>query len=190
MVKNPPANAGDIRDVSSDPGLGRSPGGGKGNPLQYSCLENPVDRGAYRAVVHEVADSDRTERPSTHHIGPPGRLAGEGAPQGSHRPFASSRLSLAQGMLCAQPLGRVWLFAAPWTSARPPPLSVDFFRHDHWSGLPQPSPGELPNPGSEPTFLHCRWILYPASGWVPSKHSLALLDLYFLLTFNFGLTSD
>ena len=61
MVKNPPANAGDIRDASSDPGLGRSPGGRKGNPLQYSCLENPVDRGAYRAVVHEVADSDRAE---------------------------------------------------------------------------------------------------------------------------------
>ena len=41
MVKNPPANAGDIRDVGSIPGLGRSPGAGHGNPLQYSCLENP-----------------------------------------------------------------------------------------------------------------------------------------------------
>ena len=46
MVKNPPANAGDIRDEGSIPGLGRSPGGGHGNPLQYSCLENPMDRGA------------------------------------------------------------------------------------------------------------------------------------------------
>ena len=46
MVKNPPANAGDGRDVGPDPGLGRSSGGGNGNPLQYSCLENPVDRGA------------------------------------------------------------------------------------------------------------------------------------------------
>ena len=45
VVKNPPANAGDIRDVGSVPGLGRSPGGGHGNPLQYSCLENPKDRG-------------------------------------------------------------------------------------------------------------------------------------------------
>ena len=44
MVKNPPANAGDIRDVRSSPGLGRSPGGGHGNPLQYCCLENPMDR--------------------------------------------------------------------------------------------------------------------------------------------------
>jgi len=46
VVKNPPANAGDIRDTGSIPGLGRSPGGGHGNPLQYSCLENLMDRGA------------------------------------------------------------------------------------------------------------------------------------------------
>ena len=52
MVKN---NAGDVRDVGSIPGLGRSPGGGHGNPLQYSCLENPMDRGAWRATVHKVA---------------------------------------------------------------------------------------------------------------------------------------
>ena len=46
MVKNPPANAGDAGDEGSIPGSGRSPGGGNGNPLQYSCLENPIDRGA------------------------------------------------------------------------------------------------------------------------------------------------
>ena len=46
MVKNPPTNAGDIRDMGSIPGLGRSPGGGHANPLQYSCLENPMDGGA------------------------------------------------------------------------------------------------------------------------------------------------
>ena len=46
VVKNPPANAGDLKDAGSIPGLGRSPGGGHGNPLQYSCLENPLDRGA------------------------------------------------------------------------------------------------------------------------------------------------
>ena len=45
MVKNPPANAGDVRDMGSIPGLGRSPGGGNGNPLQCACLENPMDRG-------------------------------------------------------------------------------------------------------------------------------------------------
>ena len=51
MVKNPPADAGDIRDVGSIPELGRSPGWGHGNPLQYSYLENPMDREAWRATV-------------------------------------------------------------------------------------------------------------------------------------------
>ena len=55
MVKNPPANAGDVRDTDSIPGSGRSPGEGHGNPLQYSCLENPMDRGAWWATIHGVA---------------------------------------------------------------------------------------------------------------------------------------
>ena len=55
MVKDLPANAGDIRDTGSTPGLGRSLGGGHGIPLQYSCLENPMDRGAQWAAVHGVA---------------------------------------------------------------------------------------------------------------------------------------
>ena len=54
VVKNPPANAGDARDVGLIPGLGRSPGIGNGNPLQYSCSENYMDRGAWRATVHRV----------------------------------------------------------------------------------------------------------------------------------------
>ena len=57
VVKGPSANAGDIRDVGSIPGLGRSPGGGRGNPLQYSHLENPMDRGAWQAMVHRVTKS-------------------------------------------------------------------------------------------------------------------------------------
>ena len=57
MLKNPPANAGDARDMGSMPGLGRSHGGGNGNPLQYSCLENPMDGEARRATVHEVPKS-------------------------------------------------------------------------------------------------------------------------------------
>ena len=52
-----PANAGDIKDVSSIPGSERSLGGGNGNPLQYSCLENPMDRGAWQATVHRVTKS-------------------------------------------------------------------------------------------------------------------------------------
>ena len=56
-VKNPSANARDIRDEGWMPGLGRSPGGGNGNPLQYSCLENSMDRGVWWITVHGVAKS-------------------------------------------------------------------------------------------------------------------------------------
>ena len=62
VVKNPSANAGDTRDFGSIPRLGRSLGGGHGNPLQYSCLEKAVDRGAWLATVHGVRkESDTTQ---------------------------------------------------------------------------------------------------------------------------------
>ena len=61
MVKNLPTNAGDAKDMGSILGLGRSLGGGNGNPLQYSCLENPMDGGAWGASVHRVVKSDMTE---------------------------------------------------------------------------------------------------------------------------------
>ena len=57
MVKNLPADARDARDESLIPGSGRSPGEGNGNPLQYSCLENPMDRGAWWATVHGVTET-------------------------------------------------------------------------------------------------------------------------------------
>ena len=57
MVKNPLVNAGDVRDMGLIPGWGRSPVGGLGNPLQYSCLENPMDREAWKATVHRVSKS-------------------------------------------------------------------------------------------------------------------------------------
>ena len=57
MIKNPPANAGDVRDEGSIRGSGRSPGGGHGNPPQYSCLENLTERGAWRAAGHGVTKS-------------------------------------------------------------------------------------------------------------------------------------
>ena len=61
VVKNPPANSGVLRDRGLIPGSGRSPEGGHGNSFQYSCLENPMDRGAWWAIVHEVAESDTTK---------------------------------------------------------------------------------------------------------------------------------
>ena len=61
MVKNLPASAGQVRDVASVTEWGGSPGGGHGNPLQYSCLENPMDGGVCQAIVHRVTESDTTE---------------------------------------------------------------------------------------------------------------------------------
>ena len=66
VVKNPPASPGDTGDTGLIPGLGRSLRGGNGNPLQYSCLENSTDRGAWWATVHGVAESDTTEHTHTH----------------------------------------------------------------------------------------------------------------------------
>ena len=61
VVNNPPANAGDLKDVGSIPESGRSPGEGHGNPLQYSFLENPMERGTWQATIHGVVQSDTTE---------------------------------------------------------------------------------------------------------------------------------
>ena len=73
MVKNWPISAGDIREAGSISGSGRSPGGGHGNALQYSCLEDPMDRGAWRVTVHEIAkESDTTKQQQQY--GAPGIL--------------------------------------------------------------------------------------------------------------------
>ena len=67
VVKNPPAIAGDIRDMGLISGLGRFPGGGHGNPLHYSCLENPMDREAWWATVHRIVKSQtQLKQLSTH----------------------------------------------------------------------------------------------------------------------------
>ena len=67
LVKNLATNAGDLRDASSIPRLGRFSGKGRDNPLQYSCLENPMDRGAWKATVHRVAQSQtQLKHLSTH----------------------------------------------------------------------------------------------------------------------------
>ena len=71
VVKKPAANAGDVRDAGSVPGLGSSPAGGHSNPLQYSCLENPMDRGAWQATVHVVTRvrHDLATKPPTRILG-------------------------------------------------------------------------------------------------------------------------
>ena len=66
VVKNPSANEGDIRDTGSIPGSGRSPGEGNGNSLRYSCLENPMDRGAWRATVPGVSKSQTRLKAAYH----------------------------------------------------------------------------------------------------------------------------
>ena len=101
VVKNLPANAGDIRDSGSVPGWERSLGGGHGNPLQYSCLENPVDRRAWRATVHRVAKSQtQLNQLSMHSCG-------------------------YTGISSVQPLSRARLFATLWTTARQASLSIN-----------------------------------------------------------------
>ena len=65
MVKNPPAIAGDTGDAGSIPGSGRSPGEGNGHPFQHSCLESPMDRGAWQALVQRVTESDTTQHTHT-----------------------------------------------------------------------------------------------------------------------------
>ena len=71
VIKNSSVNAGDIRDVGSIPGWGRAPGGGHGNPLQYSCRDNPTDRGAWQAMVHRVAKSWTQLKQLSTHTGKP-----------------------------------------------------------------------------------------------------------------------
>ena len=97
VVKNLPANAGDSDNASSIPGSGRSPGGGNGNPLQYSCLENPMDRGAWKAAVHGVAKSwtQLSNRAQTHCI-----HTVQKSNKKKSIPLLWSPVSLPQGKLC------------------------------------------------------------------------------------------
>ena len=112
IVFNPPASAGETRDAASIPESGRSPGGGHGNPLQYSGLENPMDRGAWRATVHKITASQTrlkllsTQAPTTCHL-----LSRSAA----HSPFPGI---LDSDSSAVEPRGAPWgsrllLFAGP-----------------------------------------------------------------------------
>ena len=128
VVKNPPANTGGTRDTGSIPGLWSSPGEGSGNPLQYSCLVNPMDRGAWRAIVHGVTKSWMwLKRLSTH------------ACINYLLDYTKYAFLLLLLLLLSR-FSRVRLCATPETAAHQAPPSLGFSRQEHWSGLPFPSP--------------------------------------------------
>ena len=144
--KEPACSTGDIGSI---PGSGRSPGGGHDNPLQYSCLESPMDRGAWQATVHRAAKSwAQLKRLSVH--------VHTRTPHTGTRTEGHEALSLA--ILCyglmpwseVKSLSRVRLFVTPWTVADQAARSMGFSRQGCWSRLPFPSPGDLPDPGIEP----------------------------------------
>ena len=109
VVKNMPATAGNVRDAGSIPRLGRSPEGGHGSPHQYSCLENPIDRGASQATVHRVAKSRTWLKKLSVHMH-----------THTHTRLTCSLLYVSS----VQPLSHVWLFVTPWTAACQASLSI------------------------------------------------------------------
>ena len=121
------ASAYNVGDLGSIPGREDSPGEENGNPLQYSCLENPMDQEAWWATVHGVAKSWT-------------RL--------------SDFISLYKLCVHAQLLSCVQLFEMPWTVACQAPLSLEFSMQEYWSGLPFPTLADLPDQGIEPRLLH------------------------------------
>ena len=126
MVKNTLATAGNVRDMGSIPGSRRSPGGGHGNPLQYSCLENLMDRGAWRATVHRIAKSwTRLKRLSTAHS--TCSLDGKASCSKDTAAAAKSLQSCPTLYNCRM-------------AAHQAPPSMGFSRQEYWSGVPLPFP--------------------------------------------------
>ena len=141
VVKNPPANAGDVRNVGLIPGSRRSPGEVNGNPLQYSCLENPMYRGAWQATVHRVPKSQTWlgEHIPSYKGGP------------SLRTTSSLKALLRAHILClvTQHLSdSVWPHR-PWPIRHLCPWNSP---GKYWSELPCLPRGDLSNPGMEPRF--------------------------------------
>ena len=152
--------------MGSIPGSGRSLGGGHGNPLQYSCLENPMDREAWRAIVHGVAKSQtRLKQLSMHAF----RILcifvqylysymynKEGLCLCLIillNPFRQMVQSSLFYRLHARSLQLCLTLYTLWTVAHQAPLSMRFSREEHWSGFSHPPPGDHPYPGIEPSSL-------------------------------------
>ena len=142
-IKNPLSNEGDLRDTGLIPGLGRSPGGGHGNPLQCSCLENP--HGQRSLAGYSSAAAAKLLQPC-----PTLCDAIDGSPPDSHFPgilqartlewVAISFSNAGKGKVKVKSLSHVQLFATPWTAAHQAPLPMGFSRQEYWSGVPSPSP--------------------------------------------------
>ena len=158
-----------LRDGNSVLGLGRCPGGGHGKPLRYSCLGNPMDRGAWQAGVYGVAKSrtrlKRLSSSSMHCFIVKNNSNFLKARQSNTchvcSIFPAARTCLGYNVLnplVSQPMNfricscmlshfsHVPLFVTLWTLACQAPLSMGFSRQEYWSGLPCPPPGHLPNP--------------------------------------------
>ena len=158
VVKNTLANTGDERDHGSIPGSGRSPAEGNGNPLQYSCLENPKDRGAWWATVHGVVDSDTTKH--THRHWEKLRSVASGA-----RDQSSLSGLGAVPCLCPQPVG-TW----GWDKDKPPqgaqshaqlkPLGATYQLSwaPVWAQIPAQSWDQCPNSTQPEQTAQDRWI--------------------------------
>ena len=130
--KESSCNAGASGDTVSILGSGRSPGRGQGYPLWYSCLKNPMDRGAWWATLHKITKS--------------------WAQLSIHR-FRSNVTKQVSFLRTERKWNWSRSVVTPWTVAYEVPLSMGFSRQEYWSGLSFPSPGDLPNPGVEPRSL-------------------------------------
>ena len=120
------ASACNVGDQDSIPGSGRAPGEGNGNPLQYSCLENPMEGGAWWATVHGVAKSWTRLSDFTFF------------------------LRLLMMPVCVKSLQSCLTLCDPMDCSSPGSLSMEFSRQEYWSWLPFSPPGDLLNPGTEP----------------------------------------
>ena len=158
VVKNLPAHAGDVGLI---PGLGRFPGEGNSNPLQYSCLGNPMDRGAWQATILGVTkESDMTQQQTTHQISITARNRTES--ESENCSVVSDSLETPQAI-----------------------QSMEFSRPEYWSVQPFPYPGDLPNPGIEPRSPALQVDSLPAEPQGKPKNtgagSLSLLQQIFLI---------
>ena len=156
VVKNLPANAGDIRDTDSIPGFGRSPRGGHGNPLQYSCLENPMNRGAWQATVHGghkqtllllqlLSRFSRvrlcaTPKTAAHQAPRPWDSPGKNTGVGCH--FLLQRVKVKSESEVAQSYPTL---SDPMDCSLPG-SSMGFSRQGYWSGVPLPSQRDADHP--------------------------------------------